>query len=152
VQELPDELRDVIPPTAPGTVLGKIEVAGTGISALFVEGVDAKSLSRAVGHVPGSAMPGQRGRIALAAHRDTFFRDLRHVKLRDRIQVSSGESAFNYEVVKTEVVTPDRTDVIAPSREPLLTLITCYPFDFVGKAPKRFIVHARLVPGSSSGI
>lgn len=149
VSELPKDLFP-LPPLTTGTILGKIEIPGSGVSAMFVEGVDAKSLARAVGHIPGSALPGQPGRITLAAHRDTFFRGLRNIKLQDRIQLQTETAAWDYQIVATEIVLPNRTDVIAPTTESLLTLVTCYPFDFVGKAPKRFIVHARLVPGNSA--
>jgi LPXTG-site transpeptidase (sortase) family protein len=104
--------------------------------------VDESTLRTAVGHVPGTAFPGETGRIALAAHRDTFFRNLKGIKTSDIVRLQTRDRVFEYRVVGTEIVNPDRIQVIAPTREPRLTLITCYPFSYVGRAPLRFIVHA----------
>jgi sortase A len=110
-----------------------------------VEGVDRISLRRAVGHIPGTALPGEAGNVGLAGHRDTFFRQLKDVKIDDEIQVSTPTSNFKYRVVSLRIVDPENVGVLAPSGENVLTLVTCYPFYFVGPAPKRWIVRARQV-------
>jgi LPXTG-site transpeptidase (sortase) family protein len=120
-----------------------------GVSAAVLKGIDSGTLRNAVGHIPGSALPGQAGRVALAGHRDTFFRGLRHIKVSDEIRLISPAGEHRYQVLKTEIVKPHRVDVIAPAKQPLLTLITCYPFSYVGTAPLRFVVHARRVESSA---
>jgi sortase A len=139
------------PPTSnPGRKhgpLGKIEIPRVGISAVILDGVDDQTLGHAVGHIPGTAYPGDAsGRIALAAHRDTFFRDLRHVKNGDLVRLAApGGALAEYTIVDSQIVDPDEVDVIAKSKQPLLTLVTCYPFNYVGNAPQRYVVQARLV-------
>ena len=124
-------------------LLGRIEIPRVGLSAAILDGVDGKTLRRAVGHVPGTALPGQGGRIALAAHRDTFFRDLRRLRSGDKVRIVTATGADEYVVRTTVIVKPHQTDLLAPSAEPLLTLVTCYPFSYVGSAPDRFVVEAR---------
>ncbi len=133
-------------PIPRGQFIGKVEVAGT--EAVVLEGVDDRTLKLAVGHVPGTALPGEQGRVAFAAHRDTFFRSLRSVKLGNRITVQTPNGTFEYKIVETEIVKPDAMHVISPTKTNMLTLITCYPFNYVGKAPLRFIVHATKVPAN----
>jgi sortase A len=110
---------------------------------VVVEGVDKTTLRRAVGHIPGTALPGEAGNVGLAGHRDTFFRLLKDVKIKDEIQISTLKGNFKYEVVSLRIVDPDNVGVLAPSGENVLTLVTCYPFYFVGPAPKRWIVRAK---------
>jgi sortase A len=114
-----------------------------GLSAIVREGVDEATLRRAVGHVPQTARPGEAGNAALAAHRDTFFRPLKHIRKGDRIKVTTPDGAHEYRVTETRVVAPDDVSVLAPTMNPTLTLVTCYPFNFVGTAPKRFVVRAQ---------
>jgi len=126
--------------------LGRIEIPRAHLSAAILDGVDTETLDLAVGHVPGTAYPGEaNGRVALAAHRDSFFRNLGTLKKGDTIRLETGHRLREYKVESTEVVKPEQTEVLAASREPLLTLITCYPFQYLGSAPDRFIVQARLV-------
>lgn len=140
------------PPTAgpkprlmPRDLIGRVEIPRLSISAIVREGVDARTLKHAVGHVPSTAMPGQPGNVAIAAHRDTFFRNLRGVKRGDRIQLVTPDATFDYEVESTKIVFPNNVEVLNPTPEPALTLVTCYPFNYIGSAPKRFIVRARQV-------
>ena len=84
--------------------------------------------------------------MGLAGHRDTFFRPLKDLRIKDEIQVSTLKGNFKYEVESLRVVEPDNVGVLAPSGENVLTLVTCYPFYYVGPAPKRFVVRARQVP------
>jgi sortase A len=115
------------------------------------EGVDAKTLRLAVGHIPMTALPGQAGNVGIAGHRDTFFRGLKDLRTKDKIVFSTFSGNFKYEVESLRVVEPDNTAVLAPSTENLLTLVTCYPFYYVGAAPKRFIVRARQVSPRTRG-
>jgi sortase A len=127
----------------PRSVVGRIEIPRLGMSAIVREGVDNSTLRRAVGHVPQTALPGESGNAALAAHRDTFFRPLKDVRKGDRITVTTREGVHEYRVTETRVVTPDDVSVLAPTMNPTLTLVTCYPFNFMGTAPKRFVVRAQ---------
>jgi len=137
----------VASPDADPLVLGRIEIPRIGISAIVREGVDDATLSVAVGHVPGTALPGELGNMALAGHRDSFFRALRHIRVDDTIRFRSPESRYDYRVGSTEVVGPNDTRVLHATGGPVLTLVTCYPFGYVGPAPDRFVVRAyRLAP------
>jgi sortase A len=126
-------------------LIGRIEIPRLLLSAVVVEGVDKITLRRAVGHIPGTALPGQAGNVGLAGHRDTFFRSLKDVKIKDEVQLSTLAGNFDYEVESLRVVEPDNVGVLAPSGHNVLTLVTCYPFYFVGPAPQRWIVRARQV-------
>jgi len=127
------------------TLIGRIEIPRLNVRAVVKEGVDSKTLRRAVGHVPGTALPGEVGNVAFAAHRDTFFRGLRDVRKDDRITVETFDREFQYVVDSTQIVNPKDVQVLRPTQEAVLTLVTCYPFNYVGNAPKRFIVRARQV-------
>jgi len=126
-------------------LVGRIDVPRLKLSTLAREGVDARTLRGSAGHVPGSALPGEAGNAAFAAHRDTFFRPLKGVRTGDAIAVTTPHGEFTYVVSATRVVDPSDVSVLRASTEPTLTLVTCYPFDYVGAAPHRFIVTARLV-------
>jgi len=129
-----------------GSVLGRLQIARLNLSAIVREGVDDKTLSRAVGHLPYTALPGQTGNFALAAHRDTLFRALKDIQKDDRVTLQSSDGTYVYEVISTEIVKPSDLSVVQPEgSNKFLTMITCYPFYYVGSAPKRFIVRARLV-------
>ena len=138
--------RQIIFPTEKST-LGRIEISCIGLSAMILEGSDARTLRRAVGHIPGSALPGQQGNVAITGHRDTFFRPLRNIRKDDEITLTTLNGSFHYRVESTRVVEPEDMEALADSDEAVLTLVTCYPFYFVGPAPRRFIVHARLISG-----
>ena len=126
-----------------GGLVGRVEIPKLNLSAVVFQGTDASVLDRGVGHLDGSPLPGQTGNVVLAAHRDTFFRSLKDIARGDVISVSTTAGSRNYAVESTEVVAPDETRVLNATNTPTLTLITCYPFYYVGHAPKRFIVHAR---------
>jgi sortase A len=132
-------------PAATNGLIGRIEIPRLLLSAVVVEGVGKTTLRRAVGHIPGTALPGQPGNVGLAGHRDTFFRSLKDLKIKDEIQLSTLAGNFKYEVESLRVVEPDNVGVLARSRENVLTLVTCYPFYYVGPAPQRWIVRARQV-------
>jgi sortase A len=126
-------------------LIGRIEIPRLLLSAVVIEGIDRKTLRRAVGHIPGTALPGQPGNVGLAGHRDTFFRPLKDLKIRDELQLSTPSGSFKYLVESLRVVEPENVGVLASSGENVLTLVTCYPFYYIGPAPRRFIVRARQV-------
>ena len=132
----------------PNAVLGKLEISRLNLSAMVREGVDAHTLSESVGHVPSTPLPGHAGNFALAAHRDTLFRALKDIKRDDLITFQSQKQTFTYQVQSTRIVKPTDVSVLGSYGGETLTLITCYPFYYVGSAPKRFIVRARLVPAT----
>jgi sortase A len=127
--------------------VGRMEIARLGLSAVISEGVHARAIRRAVGHVPGTAFPGEVGNVGIAGHRDRHFRPLRDVEVGDRIDVTTPDGDFVYLVDDIQIVAPDATEVLAATDEPVLTLVTCYPFWYLGHAPERFIVRARLAEG-----
>ena len=126
-------------------VLGRIEIPRIGVAAIVREGEDDTTLAVAVGHITGTARPGERGNMALAGHRDSFFRSLRDIEPEDTIQIVTQQRSYEYAVDWTEVVDPEDTWVLAPTDDTVLSLVTCFPFDWVGHAPRRFIVRASLV-------
>ena len=126
-----------------GDVVGRLEVPRIGISVMVLQGVAKATLIAGAGHVPGTPSPGSDGNVVIAAHRDTFFRRLEGVRPGDRIRVTTVRRIYEYVVDSTEIVDPQDTRVMESQARAELTLITCYPFYFVGGAPKRFIVHAR---------
>jgi sortase A len=128
---------------APDDLVGRIEIPRLGLKAVVAEGVSARTLRLAVGHLPGTALPGDDGgNVVLAGHRDTFFRPLKDVEPGDEVTLTTPQGRFRYSVESAVVVDPESTDVLEPAGEPVLTLITCYPFYLVGNAPDRFVVRA----------
>lgn len=135
------------PRPARGTTLGRLEIPRLGVSAIVRAGSDARTLRLAVGHIGGTALPGEQGNIGLAAHRDTFFRRLGEIRQDDLVRLVTREGTFTYTVHATEIVEPRDTWVLNQTDAPALTLITCYPFRYVGSAPQRFVVRAELAGG-----
>jgi sortase A len=131
-------------PADPG-LIGRIEIPSVRVSAIVREGVDSKTLSRSVGHVPGTSLPGQNGNVALAAHRERLFRGLRLIREGEEIKLITKTRTFVYAVDSISIVSPADVHVLAPAPEPVITLVTCYPFNYVGRAPKRFIVRGRQI-------
>jgi sortase A len=123
-------------------VIGRIEIPRLRLSAMTREGADAATLRRGVGHVPSTALPGEEGNAAFAAHRDTFFRKLRDIREGDEIVVTTLTGRHRYVVSELRVVDPRDVSVLEPTPHPVLTLVTCYPFNYIGPAPERFIVRA----------
>ena len=134
----------VAPPAhlSPGDIVGRVAIPRVGVSAIVREGDDATTLHRAVGHIPGTALPGSNGNAAIAGHRDTFFRGLRNIRKGDEIVLSTAGGDLHYVVRDTRIVDPSEVSVLAPTQGPVLTLVTCYPFNYIGAAPRRFIVQA----------
>ena len=129
-------------PSVDRSIVGRIEIPRIDLKAMIREGVTQRTLALAVGHIPGTALPGRTGNVGIAGHRDTFFRGLQSVHTGDAIILTTLEGSYEYRVESAEVVAPGDTRVLADSTQPELTLVTCYPFYFVGSAPLRYIVHA----------
>lgn len=142
----PDTGRRDTPPPAPSAVIGRLEIPNLHLTAMVREGADAGTLRRAVGHIPGTALPGGTGNVGLAGHRDTFFRALRNIQINDAIELQTENGTYRYAVESTNIVGPRDIRVLESSGSGSLTLVTCYPFYYVGSAPKRFIVSAALAP------
>ena len=132
-------------PKSDPTALGRIEIPRLGVRAMVKEGGDEKTLARAVGLIPGSARPGEEGNMVLAGHRDTFFRRLEHIETNDTIRLVLPSETYEYRVRSVRIVEPEETSVLASRGVEEVTLVTCYPFTFVGPAPDRFIVTAARV-------
>ena len=129
-------------PRKPGSVIGRIEIPRLDLSAIVLEGSDSQVLSLGVGRIPETSEPGGAGNLVLGGHRDTFFRPLRGIRKGDSIRIRTPEGAYQYTVDWTRVVNPEATDLLKATPQPSLTLVTCYPFHYVGPAPQRFIVRA----------
>jgi sortase A len=146
-----EHVPDVLKPLEIGELIGRVDIPRLRLSAAVAEGDDDRTLGKAVGHLPDTPLPWQRrGNVALAAHRDGLFRRLEGIRINDDIRVVTPRGEYHYRVTKTHIVDPDDVWVIAPTDTPTITLITCYPFSFVGNAPRRFIVKGELV-GHVSG-
>ncbi len=133
------------PALVEGGVIGEIQVPRLHLKAIVVQGDSHTILRRAVGHIPETALPGTPGNIALAGHRDTFFRPLRNIRPGDAITLKTSAGDFQYLVESTQVAPASKVDVLNGTPVPTLTLITCFPFDYLGAAPSRFVVRAREV-------
>ena len=133
-------------PLANGELIGRVDIPRLKLSAAVAEGDDDKTLGKAVGHLPDTPLPWERqGNVGLAAHRDGLFRALKGIRLNDDVRLVTTRGDFVYRVTKTHIVNPDDVWVLDPTERPTVTLITCYPFSYVGNAPQRFIVQAELV-------
>jgi sortase A len=135
-----------LPQFRAGERIGEIEIPRLKLAVPVYEGDDARVLKLGAGHVPGTALPGAAGNICIAAHRDKFFRALRFIKPKDEIVLDTGQGEMRFVVDSTSIVKPSDTQVLLPAPHRDLTLVTCYPFFYVGAAPKRFIVHASREP------
>ncbi len=130
---------------APGSLVGRLEIPRLQLSAIVLEGSDSRTLSGGVGRIPETADPGQNGNVVLSAHRDTFFRPLRQIRAGDNVTLQTPIGLYRYVVEWTAVVNPSDTASLKATTDRSLTLVTCYPFRYVGAAPQRFIVRARQV-------
>ena len=148
--------RQLLPAAPPGPgadstngLLGRMEIRRLGMTMVVAEGTDEITLRRAGGHIRGTALPGQPGNIAIAGHRDTLFRPLRNIRQDDVILLTTLQGEYRYRVVATDIVSPSDVSVLSSNNHEVLTLVTCYPFYFVGPAPDRFIVHAERILGTT---
>jgi sortase A len=126
-------------------IVGRLAIPRLHVRAMVREGDGDHILSVALGHIPGTAFPGQRGNVGIAGHRDSLFRGLRNVGVNDEINIETSRGSYVYRVESTKIVTPEHTEVLDQGSARELTLVTCFPFEYVGAAPNRFIVKARLV-------
>lgn len=126
-----------------GSVIGELHIPSLDLAVIVAQGDSTAILDRAVGHLVETALPGERGNAVLAGHRDTFFRPLRQIRVGDAITFRTPQGAVSYVVEWTAVVSADAVHVIEPTDDHVLTLITCFPFSYIGSAPDRFIVRAR---------
>ncbi len=133
------------PPVIPTGLIGKLEIPRLDLSVMVLEGVDARTLQRAVGHIPGTALPGATGNTGLSGHRDTFFRPLQDIRRHDLIKFTTKLGVYRYRVVAIKLVEPRDITVLDSIGNESLTLVTCHPFTFVGAAPMRFIVQAERI-------
>jgi sortase A len=131
-----------IPPPVSGGMIGRIDIPRLDLSVAVNEGTGSTILRRAVGHISGTALPGHPGNIGIAGHRDTFFRP-RNIRKGEVITLTTLGGEYRYRVVSTVIVVPSDVAVLDSDGREILTLVTCYPFYFVGAAPKRFIVRAQ---------
>jgi sortase A len=128
-----------------GSLVGRLEIPRLQLSAIVLEGTDSRTLSRGVGRIPQTADPGQDGNVVLSGHRDTFFRPLRQIRAGDSVTLQTPIGLYRYVVEWTAVVNPSDTASLKTTPDRSLTLVTCYPFRYVGPAPQRFIVRAHRV-------
>lgn len=148
----PPQPAAIEPALTTGSIIGRVSIDRLHLSAVVKQGVDENTLRTAVGHVPSTALAGQPGNFAIAAHRDTLFRGLKDIQTGDLVTFQSDSHLYSYKVVATKIVQPTDVTVLRAdgggliqSPGKLLTMITCYPFYYVGSAPKRFVVEAQLV-------
>jgi LPXTG-site transpeptidase (sortase) family protein len=130
------------PEAQDGKPIGLIEIPRLGLSSVVLEGDDTAALLLGVGHLSDTPLPWHGGNTVFAAHRDTFFRPLAHIRKNDVIRFSTADTSFDYVVMELKVVEPTAVEVLEPTSAATLTLITCFPFDYIGLAPQRFIVRA----------
>jgi sortase A len=129
----------------PRGIVGRLLIPALDLNVMVLEGTDRWTLNRAVGHIENTALPGRAGNVGISAHRDGYFRNLGRIAKGDEISILTPEKTYTYAVQSTHIVNPGDLEVLAPSDQPVLTLVTCFPFYFVGDAPQRFIVKAQLV-------
>jgi sortase A len=134
----------VLPAPLEGAILGRLEISRLGVSVVVLQGTKPRTLRLGVGHIEGTALPGEPGNSGIAGHRDTFFRALKEVRPDDEIQIQTTTGWSRYQVDWAKVVSPGDVSVLEPSNKSLLTLVTCYPFYFFGAAPDRFVIRAHL--------
>jgi sortase A len=137
------------------SLIGRLTIPRLHVAAMVREGDEDRTLDLALGHIPHTALPGESGNVGVAGHRDTFFRSLEQIRSDDVIHFETLEGTFTYQVASLKIVRPESVEVLEPGKQPELTLVTCYPFNYVGSAPKRFIVKASQIskyarPGSDS--
>jgi sortase A len=141
-----------------GELVGRLEVPRLGLSTIVLEGVEDRTLRRGAGHIPGTALPnpagtaGTLGNVGIAGHRDSFFRPLKDIGKNDIITLATPGGSYRYRVEWTRIVPPEDISVLADAGAPALTLVTCYPFYYVGSAPERFIVRAQRIGDESPPI
>ena len=135
----------VLPPPSTGSWIAKLDAPSVRLSATVLEGSDDATLARGAGHIEDTAFPGEAGNIGIAGHRDTTFRAVPDLRTGDPLELTTGDRIYRYLITKTFIVEPEDVYVLDPGDHPMLTLVTCYPFTFIGHAPHRYIIQAVLV-------
>jgi sortase A len=133
------------PPPAAGTWVARLDAPTVRLAATVLEGSDDATLARGAGHIEETAFPGQPGNIGIAGHRDTTFRAVRDLRTGDPLELTTSDRVYRYLITRTFIVEPEDVYVLDPGDRPMLTLVTCYPFTFIGHAPHRYIIQAVLV-------
>jgi len=139
------ETHETAPPkltTKEGDILGRIEIPKIGLSVVVLEGTTSQTLQHGVGHIKGTALPGEPGNVGIAGHRDTYFRGLKDIRANDEIQIETIAGITRYEVDWIQITVPSDVAIVSSATDSALTLVTCYPFHYVGAAPERYVVHA----------
>lgn len=138
---------DTVPPVPPatGAWVAKLDAPSVHLSATVLEGSDDGTLARGAGHIEYTPLPGQDGNIGIAGHRDTTFRAVRHLRTGDALELTTADRVYRYVISKTFIVEPEDVYVLDPGDRSMMTLVTCYPFEFIGHAPHRYIIQAVLV-------
>ena len=149
-EQVAEETEDIgARPPAPGTpgpadgdLVGRLRIPSAGVDLAVFEGIDATVLRKGPGHVPGTSLPTRGSNCVIAAHRDSFFRPLERVKVGDAVFLSGDAGEREYRLTSRRIVTPDAVEVMAPTGKEQLTLVTCYPFRWIGPAPYRVVWQA----------
>lgn len=128
-----------------GEKIGAIIVPNKSNTIPVYEGTSAKILEKGAGHYRNSALPGENNNVVLSGHRDTFFKFLKDLKKNDSLILETTDKEYEYKITKFSIVSSNDTTILSPKSRPILTLTTCYPFSFIGNAPKRYIVTAELI-------
>jgi sortase A len=129
---------------ARGQWVAKLDAPAIQLTATVLEGTDARTLRRGAGHIEDTPLPGAGGNVGIAGHRDTTFRPVRNLKVGDQLTLTTASAVYEYRVATIRIVNPENVEVLDPTAQPSLTLVTCYPFNYIGNAPKRYIVRADL--------
>jgi sortase A len=141
----PSEIHPYFDPFRPGETVAKLRLPRLKTPLYVVEGTDQQELRKGPGHMPGTALPGVQGNCVIAGHRDTHFRALQGIHKGDEVQIDTKYGSFRYQVESTAIVSPTDVASLYPTRTGVLHLVTCYPFEYIGHAPKRMIVEAKLL-------
>ena len=136
---------------ARGAWVARLDAPSVDLSATVLEGTDDATLARGAGHIEETAFPWQagNGNVGIAGHRDTTFRPVRHLRPGDPLELTTESRIYRYVITKTFIVDPKDVYVLDPGDSPMLTLVTCYPFEFIGNAPRRYIIQALLMDQTS---
>jgi len=132
-----------------GSEMGKIIIPSISLNYPLIHGDDDESLEKGIGHYAGSTLPGENGNVVLAGHRDTVFRNLGKVKIGETITLQTYYGNYNYRVAKIRIVDKNDLTVVVPKEKETLTIYTCYPFEYIGHAPKRYVVECEFIDGTS---
>lgn len=134
-----------LPAPVTGSWVARLDAPSVRLSATVLEGSDDGTLARGAGHIEDTAFPGQSGNIGIAGHRDTTFRTVRDLRTGDPLELATADRVYRYLITSTFIVEPEDVYVLDAGDRPMLTLVTCYPFTYIGHAPHRYIIQAVLV-------